>query len=218
MGGSTAVNFVGHAIVAARCDDHPDVVLGAVAPDLLPRSGARPALAPAPALEAGRRLHHRADAVFHHHPVFVAQQRLVLDALTARGVPRGAARASAHLGIELLLDGALVERGDASAFGDVWERLAAPDAMVRALVEPSTEATWCGFLAQFTAYVEPHRYAEPAYTAARIERILSWRPRLVLSPEHTPHVLDALATAQPEVVQHAAGIVDDVHASLVAGR
>ncbi len=210
------MNFVGHAIVAARCDDHPDVVLGAVAPDLLPRSGARPAHEPTPALEAGRRLHHRADAVFHHHPVFVAQQRVVLDALTARGVPRGAARASAHLGIELLLDGALVARGDAAAFAGVWARLADPDATVRALVEPATEVAWCGFLTQFTAYVEPHRYADPAYTAARIERILSWRPRLVLPPEHTPHVLDALAAVQPSVEHAAPGIVDDVHAALVA--
>lgn len=212
------MNFVGHAIVAARCADHPDVVLGAVAPDLLPRSGARPAHEPTPALEAGRRLHHRADAVFHHHPVFVAQQRVVLDALTARGVPRGAARASAHLGIELLLDGALVERGDDAAFSAVWSRLVDPDEAVRALVEPSAEAAWCGFLARFTTHVEPRRYAEPAYTAERIERILSWRPRLVLAPQHTPHVLDALTDAQPVVARAAAGIVDDVHTALRSGH
>jgi hypothetical protein len=212
------VNFVGHAIVAARCDDHPDVVLGAVAPDLLPRSGARPAPEPPAALEAGRRLHHRADAVFHHHPVFVAQQRVVLDELTAHGVPRGAARASAHLGVELLLDGALVAQGIATAFTGVWDRLRDPDPTVRALVDPATEDIWCRFLGQFTTFVEPHRYADPVYTAERIERILSWRPRLTLDAEHVPVLVDTLAGVRGEVASHAPRLVDDVYRALVESR
>lgn len=206
------MNFAAHAVVADRLTGHPDVALGAVVPDLLPHSGAVAARPFPEAVEVGRRLHHATDAVFHRHPVFLALQRAVYDELTRGGVARGPARAAAHLGVELLLDGALVTSGSASAFDALWARLRAPDQTVRALVVASNAPAWEAWLAAFTGFLEPARYADPVYSAARIERILRHRPRLSLPVDHVSRLVDVLAAINPTVHDRAremvGGLVD----------
>src|SRR5690606_20337725 len=78
----------------------------------------------------GVRCHLDADAAFHAHPRFRAGTRALRADLTARGIPRGPARAVAHAGWELLLDGTLVGGDAERAFRDAVGRAAdAADAL-----------------------------------------------------------------------------------------
>lgn len=208
------MNFVGHALVAAAVHPHADAILGAMAPDLLPHSGARAAQPLPDAVEEGRRLHHASDAAFHRHPTFLHQQRRVFDHLHDAGIPRGPARAAAHLSVELLLDGMLLAHAPRPAFTDAWGRLRTQDAVVRSLVEPVTRTAWSSFLTAFTTHIEPARYADVAYSAARIERLLHHRPRLSLAPSHGAALRTAMAAVAPAVHDAADEIIADVCAAL----
>ncbi len=107
------MNLVAHLVVAERLTGlgaDADEMLGAVLPDLAPMAGLRfdkPALPEG--VRAGVAIHHQTDARFHAHPRFVAAVRDDVAALLSAGVSRGASRASAHVGFELLLDGVLLE-------------------------------------------------------------------------------------------------------------
>jgi hypothetical protein len=210
------MNFVGHALVAARLDDDPDVVLGAMAPDLLPHSGARASTTLPLAVERGRRLHHASDGVFHRNVAFLQHQRRITEILGRAGVPRGPARASAHLAVELVLDGTLLATDPAPAFHHAWARLRAPDEVVRSLVEPASEPAWHGFLTAFTTHVDPASYVDAEYTATRIERILHRRPRLALDPLHVDVLCETMEVVLGPLRTEATTIIDDVLAGLTA--
>jgi hypothetical protein len=111
------VNFFGHAAAACRVDDDPAFILGAMAPDLLPLCGAVPAGETSPKVAAGRAHHLSVDATFHANPAFTSLSAWASRVLTEGGLPRGPARAAAHVGIELCLDGVLaVERSARTAY------------------------------------------------------------------------------------------------------
>ena len=92
------MNVLGHTRVAlGRGLDRPAEVLGAVLPDLAPAAGVRLVRDRLDGpLAAGVRCHLDADAAFHAHPRFRAGTRALRADLTARGIPRGPARAVAH--------------------------------------------------------------------------------------------------------------------------
>src|SRR5262245_17438640 len=109
------VNLVGHVAVAARqtADASPAYLVGAMLPDLAAMTRVRlgPPVPPFPAstdLSAGIALHHLSDAAFHGSRWFNEHNRALRDALLDAGVDPGAARASAHAGLEMLLDGELM--------------------------------------------------------------------------------------------------------------
>src|SRR5258708_23639213 len=60
-------------------------------------------------VSAGVDLHHATDAVFHGAPAVVALMRELDERLARGGCSRGARRATAHVGTELMLDGVLVD-------------------------------------------------------------------------------------------------------------
>ncbi len=106
------MNFFGHAAVATWTRDEPGFVFGAMLPDFATMIGARPPRADDPEITDGIALHHRTDDAFHGSEVFRALQSDALRSLGSLGVRRGPARAVAHVGVEILLDGVLA--GDAS--------------------------------------------------------------------------------------------------------
>ena len=77
------------------------------------------------AVQAGVRHHHAADEAFHHLPSFVGVVAAARRWLSGRGVPRGPAMALAHVGVELLLDGAWSSK-DAAALRAFRDALRAP--------------------------------------------------------------------------------------------
>src|SRR6185503_17388999 len=89
--------------------ESPGSVLGAMLPDFATMSGARLAESTDAAIAHGVDLHHKTDAAFHHLPPVLALMRELDHKLDAGGCARGPRRAVAHIGVELLLDGVLVD-------------------------------------------------------------------------------------------------------------
>ncbi|HLL23898.1 MAG TPA: hypothetical protein VK427_17290, partial [Kofleriaceae bacterium] len=105
------MNFFGHVAVASWTSDSPAVGLGSMLPDFATMSGARIASdgAHEAALGRGIEIHHATDATFHRLPVVLGLMRDLDGLLAERGCARGPRRAVAHIGVELLLDGVLVD-------------------------------------------------------------------------------------------------------------
>lgn len=136
-------------------------------------------------LQSGVTLHHRTDEAFHGHPWFTERVRSLRAALEAQGIERGPARAIAHVGPEMLLDGALLPAN-----------LVAVDATFVALrrhrvhLAPWTERTvdWEAHLDRLIAQGLPTDYGDATAVGHRLVRILSHRPRLEL-PEHQVQIV-----------------------------
>ena len=193
------MNFFGHAWVAAWFSGNEPFILGAMLPDLANILRAPPPSSRHAELSAGIRMHHETDRVFHDAEAFRALEDLARLELGQAGVPKGARRALAHVGVELLIDAAL------AADSPAWMGYAL------ALQFGSTEA--CGaHLDWADATTRPRfsglceRLAETASTRSDTRRIaqrlvaaLSGRPRLELSAEHVHLVEPWLATCRSQV-------------------
>ncbi len=209
------------AVAMAAGRDDPAERLGSALPDVagmgrfrLARGGGAHGCEAA-ALSSGIRLHHRTDDVFHGHRWFVARQAEVHDDLTAAGFSRGPALACAHVGVELLLDGALLDDGPtAEVIGATFAAIDELREPLGALVEPASEADWQTHLTRFTGGAVVEGLDDPAEVARRLERILARRPRLAFAPRQLPHLVDVLARRLPAVADGAHTLVADLAARL----
>ena len=210
------MNFVGHIVVADRAAGGAPTahLLGAAAPDL-----ARMARVPVAAdgsddFRAGVASHHRTDAVFHDLDWFRRHNRALVAQLGDLGVRRGPARGAAHVLVELLLDGALLEQATpADTFGRAWGSLADADDDARAMVAADDEARWVDFLGQLTSRLDPTAYGDAEYAADRTAGTLSWRPRLAMSDEEQAVLRDVAAEIQPQIAIAADEVVGSVLAA-----
>jgi len=208
------VNFFGHATVAAWYHAAPALAgaaLGAMLPDLATMIGAR---LPKPSdgdVAAGMALHHRTDAAFHVLPEFVALQRELDRRLAAAGCGRGPARATAHVGVELLLDGILVTDG------------AARSAYLAALAHPGTALGWhepddgARFAAvqdRMRAHGVPDDLRRPEGVTARLLRAIAHRPLLRASPADAAIIGRELAAFSPRVAVVAPALMSALRAVL----
>jgi hypothetical protein len=209
------MNFFGHAAVAAwLCGpDDGGAALGAMLPDFAGMVGARAPSARDARITAGIELHHRTDAAFHRLPGFVTLQRELDHRLGDAGCRRGPARATAHIGVELLLDGALSGDGDA--------RVA-----YLAALEVDAELTWredddaeryAGLLARLRDHGVPDDLRRPEVAAARVLRAISFRPLLRADDRDAAIIRRELAAVAPRVAAMAPRIADDLRAALRAG-
>jgi hypothetical protein len=115
-----SMNFFGHAALAASHfgDEHPlpsagelaTLCVGSMLPDFigmlrLSRPDVRDDV-----LARGVAFHHKTDEAFHELPRFLRLSRDAFAWLSDSQLPRGPARAVAHIGIEILLDEVFAER------------------------------------------------------------------------------------------------------------
>lgn len=210
------MNFFGHAVVAAwhAGDRHPALgalALGAMLPDLLGIAGARLDHAGDDHVDAGIALHHRTDAAFHPLPEFVALGRRLDARLTAGGVSRGPARATAHVGVELLLDGVLAE--DRAGRAAYLAALAHPADAAR-WREPAHGPRFAQLRSRLAAHGVPDDLRDPAVAASRLLRALAPRPRLCPSAAEADVIRAELAALVPEVERAAPAIVGGLRAAL----
>lgn len=211
------MNFFGHAVVAswtADADGHH--VLGAMLPDFAGMVGGRvddAVLAGAPGLAAGVALHHATDRVFHVLPVVAGLMRELGEALLAAGCGRGPARAAAHLGIELLLDGELAR--DAHAHAAYLVALGVAD-VPAAVLGPDHAGALATLRARLAAHGVPTDLADPAVAAHRVVRAIAGRPRLAASPRDAALIGAALTHIQPRVMAATATVMRGVRAGLAS--
>jgi acyl carrier protein phosphodiesterase len=205
------VNFFGHATVALWSSDEPLFVLGSMLPDLVGMAGLRLPRGPfPPALARGIELHHRTDEAFHADPLFLALTQRTLDELTAQGVPRGPARAVAHVGIELLLDGELLGvPGVAVAYESA---LASLDALAGAF--DAENARWQALSQALRARGVPYDYRNTDAVVNILVRILARRPRLAVAPGSERIVRGAMPDLQRDVVAQTPAILAGLAAIL----
>ncbi len=212
------MNVAGHIAVAQRLSDDPAFWLGAALPDLGSVGGFRlVGSTDHAAVTAGIRCHHATDDAFHRSEWFRSRQDRLRAVLADEGMARGAARAVAHVGPELLIDGALL-RSDAfadsvaetfSTIIDIGDRLAT-------LVPREPEAWWA-HLRDIAGRRAPTDHDDPASVAARLERILSRRPRLAMAGRDVATATDALQSEHQGIRTTVAALLDHLETQVDAG-
>jgi hypothetical protein len=207
-----AVNFFGHAAVADLQGACAAGALGAMLPDFAGMLGLRIEGVEDEVLARGVALHHVTDDVFHGAPAFLDLCTRAVDDLEAAGVGRGSARAVAHVGTELLLDGWLVESGHGTATYLAALQSAGDDGLERKVRWRGTggAARLAWLVERLREHGLPHDYGEAAFVTERLERALHRRPRLRLAPEQLPLVERWAAAARPAVRACAADLLDHV--------
>lgn len=180
------MNFFGHAIVASEIQSDPQVVFGAMLPDLEQLAHVRIEAFASPRVALGISLHHLTDKAFHEGPDFLAHQGAAQKFLSAFPLRRGPRRAVAHVGVELILDAAL---NTPARFADYVRALRTgleADALGQApLVRRLKMRSVVGMLVRRSPLVTP---TTPDGVAARLERALESRPALRLEPPELPFV------------------------------
>jgi hypothetical protein len=158
-----------------------------------------------PVLAEGIAFHHATDEVFHDSSCFVRLQTEARRSLADAGVRRGARLATAHVGLELMLDAELAR--DTAAFDHYVAAL--ESAAARSL---SAHVSWSESKPTRSAYDNYERLRQtllrrrdvvvpvgPTALFERLHRILSRRPALALSIDDRSAVEDWAAKAWPEV-------------------
>lgn len=161
----------------------------------------------------GIAFHHRTDDAFHRHVWFTDIQRTLGEALTTAGLARGPARAIAHVGPELLLDGALVAAHGATIDSTVASMQAGVSDLLP-LVRAEHEVRWDRHLqrvAHWEPAGEPH---DPAAVARRLHRILDRRPRLAFASDSIDVVGELLDPVADHISSTAAEFIDEISVEL----
>lgn len=208
------MNFIGHLFVARWLNDQPAYGLGAMLPDFA--SMARVRLSPQTdgQVRAGVALHHRTDDLFHHQPVFVGLMQQTLSALVARGVPRGPARAVAHIGVEMLIDGELVHEG---ATGQAYLAALAHglDGGLQAEREAPEGRALLRVHERLHTHGIPYDYRNTDAVVFRLTRALAGRPRLALGPKDGEKVGEVLPEIQAELTVQLPALLHNLRHALL---
>ena len=211
------MNFFAHSKLALWRSDDPRFALGAMLPDLTGMLGLRLRHVDHAVLAAGVAYHHATDAAFHAAPIFLTLCAHGVSTLSEAGVGRGTARAVAHVGTELLLDGAL-SRDDSRALQAY--RAALEIGTHEHLVDhidlagsANAQSLHDGLIRLAGAPI-PEGYREAAFVFARLRSILARRPRLAMQDADLARVQRYVEEIQPRVTQVAAELLEQVRASL----
>ena len=215
------MNFFGHAALAAsHFSEHqpaearhlPTLCLGAMLPDFIGmlRLG-RPTVHDS-VLATGVAFHHGTDEVFHDLPGFQRLSRQAFSWLSERDMPRGPARAVAHMGIEMLLDEVMAS--DAAARDAYINALRVPLDQRLEFTSPLDAERLQGLLdallTRTSSYVEP-----PAeLVAERIRRSLAGRPRLATDDAGQALLGSWVTATRPRVTAEAPEVLAMLQARL----
>jgi hypothetical protein len=198
------VNYFGHAAVAgwfATPATRGAIAFGAMLPDFAAMASVRLG-DHAGDIGAGIDFHHRTDAVFHRMPVVSGLMRDLFDRLIAGGVARGPSRAVSHVGVELLLDGVLID--------DESHRAAYLDALA---VEPVPDGLDT-LVTRLRGFGVPWDLQRPDAVAHRIARVTADRPLLAARGDEPARIRRILSDYRDRVVVASDAIVRGLRASL----
>jgi len=207
------VNLVGHVAVALAPAAPPpstEFLVGCMLPDLAAIARVRVAR-PNGELGEGVAFHHACDHVFHESEWFRSTNRKLRDALIAAGVDSGPARACSHAGVEMLLDGRLVEdRGVDTHARVVLDAVTTGAPALGALAPDSARDAWVARLRTIGRSLDPAQYRDPRFVAERLHRMTAGRRRIELRADHVDTVTATLHQFRPAIADAATGVVDAV--------
>lgn len=209
------MNFFGHAALAASHfpaaspglppEQLARLCAGAMLPDFqgMLRLG-RPQLTD-PCLARGVAFHHRTDEVFHDLPAFQRLSRAAHAWLSEQRLPRGPARAVAHIGIEILLDEVLAE--EPSARDAYAVALALPLHQLLSFPNPGDAQRLATLRRALLSRAATERAPAAEIVAQRIGRSLAGRPRLATDAEGERVLCAWVTAARPLVADAAPGVL-----------
>jgi hypothetical protein len=216
------MNFFGHAALAAGHFSglsprprEPDLALlcaGSMLPDFVGmlRIG-RPAVLDEH-VARGVAFHHRTDHAFHELPSF---QRLSRDAfawLSAEQLPRGPARAVAHIGVEILLDEVL--SSDASSRDAYRAALLVPLESALSFAAASDAERLATLRSALLERAATQLHPSSELVAERIRRTLAGRPRLATDASTQPQLTRWVEWTRPLVTSAAPELLASLRAQL----
>jgi len=203
------VNFVGHAVVAGWAGPRsPGFILGAMLPDFASMCGARLAEAQLADVAAGVALHHATDAVFHRAPVVTGLFREAEARLRERGCRKGPMRAAAHVGVELLLDGVLLEDGRAIYLAGLGAEVAV------AWRDDDGSPRFAALLARLRSYGAPMELTGGAGVARRVARTLAGRTLLAPDAAERAAIAIVMDELAPRVEAATPAVIKQLRAGL----
>ncbi len=212
------MNLLAHMAVAERLDADPDVLLGSALPDIASAGRCRLAsVSGVDGVDTGVRLHHRTDDVFHGLGWFTDLQRRLATDLRTAGMGRGPRRATAHVGVELLLDGALEsDAGFLDRTELAFARLRPHHDRISDMAADGHQDRWRAHLEWIDGRTPPRDGLDAQAVARRLERICARRPRLAFVEGDVERATVALAEVADLIAAEATGVVADVVAELSA--
>lgn len=210
------MNFFGHAAVASWHSRRPAFVLGTMLPDFAAMIRSRPPVVADPVVARGIAFHHATDRVFHDSRVFRELSGQAFEDLTRLGLPRGPARAVAHVGVEILIDGALAS--------DPVARRAYLAALTLGRALGSDQLSWdrrsqrtfSELVAALAARGVSRAHRAPEVVARRVEHALATRPRLALEHRHAHEVAEWARAAESDVAARIDALVTELRTGLSA--
>lgn len=204
------VNYFGHAAVASWRQGRGGLPLGAMLPDFSSMCGARVIGSDDEDVADGITLHHATDAAFHNAPVVTGLMRELDERLERGGCAKGPRRAVAHIGVELLLDGVLVENEE---YRDAYMLGIEYDAPI-SWRNPGDDARFAALQERLRTYGVPDDLKKPESIVYRLSRVLANRPLLAPSSSDLAVITVALIEHKPRVQVAAEAVLRMVRATL----
>ena len=212
------MNFYAHAFIAARRDVQPSWVFGAMAPDFAAMAGMRLiAVNGDCVLAEGVEFHHRSDDAFHGAPIFIELMEQARVELQGQGLGFGPAAGIGHVGVEMILDGVLVER---HGLLDCYvEAMAAAEELEHHLHFPGVDRResalrWQLLFAWLRRARIPLDYGQPVVVADLLFRTLASRPALALCERDAVVVHDWALRWRPRVAERTEALLEQVEQRL----
>jgi len=203
------MNWFGHLLLGWRAEKDAAFALGAALPDLarVARCPRVRALSPS-RLADGVAHHHDIDAAFHGGSAFTSLLAEGTARLEAVGIRRGVARAAAHVGIELHLDGMLAKQEDAAAALAAGLGHGTGPRFTTALGwSPEHRESWGKLMDRLTTSDVLSAWSDPDEVGRRVVRVLSRRPRLAPESRETEAMETTIAALWVAVEERHAALV-----------
>jgi hypothetical protein len=206
------VNYFGHAAVASWKNGRGGLPLGSMLPDFSTMCGARIIGTSDPDVADGIALHHATDAAFHTLPAVTGLMRELDQRLERGGCARGPRRAVAHIGVELLIDGVLIDKDDYREAYILGLEYDAP----LSWRDEGDDLRFSALQARLRAHGVPLDLKRPEAITHRLSRMLSHRPLLAPSPSDLATITVSLLEHKPRVEVAVDTVMRGVRAKLAA--
>jgi hypothetical protein len=159
---------------------------------------------------AGIALHHATDKAFHNLPVVVGLMRELDQRLERGGCARGPRRAAAHIGVELLLDGVLLDTEDYRDSYILGLEYEAPITWR----DEGDDLRFDALMSRLRALGVPLDLKRPEAITHRLSRMLGHRPLLAPSSSDLSTITISLLEHKPRVEVAADTVLRALRAAL----